>query len=197
MHRQLAVLFLVALLEACCCRKLKSDPLPPIEELIDRGRSLPLGNKDFDQYARVWREILARAEEPDHRVEALYCLAMAHQRLGRMTESERLLQQAVEIESEHHVRTLALYPLAARRYERGDVRGGIAALEEFQSRPPTNRYWNAAAGYLIGKWLVELDESERAKEALRNFLAANPREDHFNDTSIRSARGLLKHLEKD
>lgn len=78
----------------------------------------------------------------------------------------------------------------------GRICDGIAALEEFQSHPPTNRYWNAAAGYLIGKWLDELGETERAKEALRTFLAANPKEDRFNDVSIRYARGLLKDLEK-
>ena len=129
-------------------------------------------------------------------MEALYNLAMAHVRPGRMTESERLLQQAVEIESDHHLRTMALYPLAGRRHARADVRGGIAALEEFQSRPPVNRYWNAAAGYLIGKWLDELGEPERAKDALRTFLAAHPTEDRYNKASIRSARGLLKRLEQ-
>ena len=88
---------------------------------MDHGRLLSLENKDFDEYARVWREILQRVKEPDHRVEALYNLAMAHMRLGRMTESERFLQQAVEIESDHRLRIYALYPLAGRRHARGDV----------------------------------------------------------------------------
>lgn len=166
-------------------------------DLVVKARRLS-GRQAYDAAAPFWREVLARGPTDELFVEAQLQLGYAHRGAKDHDKGEAAFREALRVAGPESAQgQWARYQIAWSQHYRGDHASARDTMVSVASAPSATRNTRGHALIYAARFSLELNEGDRAREALQSILRDFGGSEVPGDLwLVRHATELLGQLEK-